>query len=434
METQTSLLRYSGETMSSYIKSYRLLNFQSWDDSSPDINLETDMVNIIEGANETGKSVLYKVLYNFCFPGYWTPTELIRRGCDVGVMLLELQDGAAIIYILKPNEYTYVLVESDDTKKVWTNQGCPDEIIQRLGLILDNETQVILNVIDSDIALPFIKTTPKFNASLIRAIVEPESMTRFFENLQNTSQRVENAKFFFSEKSKALDIEVQRLPYIDVDAITDEKRIIDYYLHLAESINKLEGAVVAYQLVQNSCPSVVQNPDVYKPLIDAVSAIQKLNKGLSHLQDVKQVIVPEVCSVENIKQDISRLEHIESLMTSMTNLHKLVNSVPREVILPDVENVLKVINLLTETINKLKHITELKASLAACPECPDVYDKIQALDLLNRCKISAINCVSCIAALDKQNETIQSLAAEINSIARDAGVCPTCGQLLRGVQ
>lgn len=433
MFSQASLLRYSGKIMSNYIKSYRLLNFQSWGENSPDINLETDMVNIIEGANETGKSVLYKVLYNFCFPNYWTPIELIRRGCEAGVMLLELQDGATIIYVLKPREYSYILVEPDDTKKVWTNQGCPDEIIQRLGLILDKDTQVILNVIDSDIALPFIKTTPKFNASLIRAIVEPEGMTRFFENLQNTSQRVENAKFYFSEKSKALDVEIKRIEYINVDEISDKKSVVDHLLRLAESVNKFETAMTALRLIKGSYPVEVQDPSIYKSLIDSITAIDKLNKNIRHLQEVNQIRIPEVSSVEAIEQNILQLEHLNSFIPDISKLYHLVDTTPREVILPDIGDNIDAHDILSKTIHSLKCIFDLKVDLEACQECPNLDADIQILDSLFRCKTSIQNYISCLSALRKQEDKMNSLAEEINTIVNRAGICPTCGQLLRGI-
>ena len=39
--------------MRTYIKSFQLLNFQSWDNKSQRVPIESDIVNIIEGANET---------------------------------------------------------------------------------------------------------------------------------------------------------------------------------------------------------------------------------------------------------------------------------------------------------------------------------------------------------------------------------------------
>lgn len=96
------------------------------------INLDTDVTNIIEGPNETGKSVLFKVMYNMIFPGYWSSTELIRRGFTTGIMLLTLADESLLAYTLEGSHYTLILQEGE-RETTWTDyKMVPKEIDHRV--------------------------------------------------------------------------------------------------------------------------------------------------------------------------------------------------------------------------------------------------------------------------------------------------------------
>ena len=50
------------------LKRYKLINIQSWHENSDWVELDDTLMNIIIGRNETGKSVLYKVLAQMFIP------------------------------------------------------------------------------------------------------------------------------------------------------------------------------------------------------------------------------------------------------------------------------------------------------------------------------------------------------------------------------
>lgn len=418
--------------MSSYIKSYKLLNFQSWDKSSAEIPLETGMVNIIEGANETGKSVLYKVLYNFCFPGYWAPSELIRRGCDTGILLLQLEDDAAIIYALKRNSYTYVLVEADGTKTEWTNQGCPDEIINRMGLILDKETRIVLNIIDSDVSLPFIKTTPTFNASLIRSIVEPEGMTKFFQNLADTMIKVDNAHNFFGNKAATLHEQLIHIPLIDPIQMENQKADIDRLVELAEMSNSVENKVNDLFTCLREVITVVEDPSV---VWNDIQLYDSLNDNFAKCDTLQKVLSEDIAVVQSparIDSELGVLDALDNVIQKCDMLTAVLNTKPSEIRQINLDCEIDIFGKLQQLHHTLADYEKLV--LADIPEVSfvDISDSLEVLQDLNSCIAGLTDLEILIQNVFNSDNRVIDIKFEIDEIVREVGVCPTCGQLLGG--
>lgn len=418
--------------MSSYIKSYKLLNFQSWNKTGTEIPLETGMVNIIEGANETGKSVLYKVLYNFCFPGYWAPTELIRRGCQTGILLLQLDDGAAIIYALQASSYTYVLVEPNGERTEWTNQGCPDEIVERLGLILDKETRVVLNIIDSDVALPFIKTTPAFNASLIRAIVEPEGMTKFFQNLADTTIKIDNAYSYFNSKAATLQEQIVRIPIIDPVDMENQKADIDRLSSLAEKYNSIENKCNSLNTCHSEIITVVEDPSV---ISEQISLYDKLNACLVRCNELNAILseeIQEVTSPAVVDESIAIQQALSGIIRNCSNLRNVYAQTPIVVSELNLDTELNRLDSLTSLITMVSKILELYSSTVPEVKFEDVSSDIELLEHIYNVIERTDSILTPLKSLAECEVKINTLQSEIKQIVNEVGVCPTCGQLLGG--
>lgn len=418
--------------MSSYIKSYKLFNFQSWGDTSTEIPLETDMVNIIEGANETGKSVLYKVLYNFCFPGYWTPSELIRRGCSVGILLLQLEDDTSIIYALKPASYTYILVEPDGSKKEWTNQGCPDEIIGRMGLILDKETKIVLNIIDSDVALPFIKTSPTFNASLIRSIVEPESMTRFFQNLADTTVKVDNAHRYFGNKAATIHEQLACIPYIDSVDMENQKAIVDELVTVAELQNAVELKVSSLADCTREIITIVDDPSSVQDSIAIFDDLQQCLQLSCALQEVLRETVAEVKSPEPLTVQIDVFDRLTALYKQCCDLGIAIDGEPAIVRQINLTEELCAFDGLASILDSLVRVQDTLIETPAEVRFNDVASDIAVMDALQQVMPDISSIESTLNSLESVNQKATAIKAEVDAIIAEVGVCPTCGQLLGG--
>lgn len=379
--------------MKVYITSFQLLNFQSWDNQTHKIDIASDIVNIIEGANETGKSVLYKVMYNMCFPGYWDAKELIRRGYQTACLFFELSDSSAVAYELSLNHHAYYL-SIDGNMQKWSDCPIPDALVERLGLILDYDAHVILNVIDKDVPLPFIKTTPKFNASLIRAVVEPAKISDFFARTGEHLKEVDAARAEFRTRMNAAQEAVSVLDYKDVDTLRLSKRRVDRLISVTERFAALQAAIADVLDVEGARPVEVDEPKQAEQMIRTWDLAVSCSRCLNLLVDLKGQHPQEVTNPQNAQKLVIAYDKVTDLKRAILGYERVTAQSPNEVkTVPD-EQLLKV---------------------------------LEALHLFSTIIDS---CVDIIATRERHWQYMNSLAGEIQEIKDKVGVCPTCGRLL----
>lgn len=380
--------------MKNYLKSYQLLNFQSWDHTTKPINLESDVVNIIEGDNETGKSVLYKVFYNFAFPGYYTASELLRRGCTRGVMLLFMASGSIILYQLEEKHHAYVLTDSEGKETVWQDVPCPKEIIDELGLILDYDSKIILNIIDKDVTLPFVKTSAKLNGSLIRTINEPPDITAFFEDLAELTTKVEQARMHFSSKTCEAKAAADVLQYTDVDTLKQNKERIDILTDIVLKYNDLDKSMLELANVFTREPQPKTDPHycesylvVYEQLLSCKTVIQQL----------KSIKESQLVAIE----DPSYLSHLFDVIdkcsicaSNLKSLKLLLNTAPTAISKPDCENILIAMEYLSSVSDSIRQTAQT------------------------------------LSEFNIKNKEYAKVGEEVMKLRDEIGICPTCGRLL----
>lgn len=376
-----------------YITSFQLLNFQSWDNKTREVEIASDIVNIIEGANETGKSVLYKVMYNMCFPGYWDAKELIRRGYQTACLFLKLSDGSVVGYELSIGHHAYYLGVGEDVQK-WSDCPIPEQLVEHLGLILDYDAHVILNIIDKDVPLPFIKTSPKFNASLIRAIVEPAKITDFFSRTGEHLKEVDAARSVFRTRMNAAQEAVSVLDYKDVDVLRAEKYRVDQMIQVAERFASLQTTCNNLVAVENSYPQKVAEPAKARRLVDIWDLVAQCG---SHT------------------------------VTLMTILGRQPQNIPNP---QNSQELLGIYNKVTKLTQKLSSYGDI---LSRCPDKVEAVPDKQLLTVFDGlCSLSAAidSCGQAMHSVEAQQQQINALAGEIQEIKNKVGVCPTCGRLL----
>ena len=164
------------------IRSIRLVNLQSWDDSDNKLDLSDRGINVLRARSETGKSVFRKVFTVACFPTLYGPRSrkaLIRRGCEEGTLKMELSNGTRIEIIIREKKILYKMMKSEDNAwRTWETTSMPEEIREELGWYVDDDNKIILNVIDSDHGKVFIDTSPKFNAAVLKHLTDEPRVTQ----------------------------------------------------------------------------------------------------------------------------------------------------------------------------------------------------------------------------------------------------------------
>lgn len=374
------------------IKDYILFNLQSWDDSSEAVPLDPNIVNIIEGPNETGKSVLFKMFYEMCFPGYWDSRSLLRRNCEAGVFAVTFEDGTGICYELHATHHRHHLMRETEIVKTWVDEPMPQELIELGGFILDYENKIILNIIDKDTPLPFIKTSPRLNASLIKSVVEPQDIQAFFNKCTELTANLKQAYSGFKRNYDTYDAKQAVLERMDVEGLR---------LQLAKMKECETAAAPAFEMkerIDAVCKTMLQRPksvpdikaktggqiEVFYNLLKCKSAVDSLSEMYKTKPDYQEV---------NLKQiNIYCLIYKKTL--GAINILRAVNALakPAEVIFSP--EVLDITNAFRQT---LKSYIQLRKSI----------ESAKSLEVQGRAVI-----------------------IQIKEIESKIGTCPTCGRLL----
>ena len=328
-----------------------------------------------------------------CFPGYWDANELIRRGYDTACLFFELSNGCQIGYELDRSHHVYYLQENDNIEQ-WTDCDIPDRIVEMLGLILDTESQVILNVIDKDVPLPFIKTSPKFNASLIRAVVEPAKITDFFARTNEHLKEVDAARTIFKSRMNAAHEAASVLEFKNVDTLRIDKRHVDNLITLVDVVVTLQQAVDNVKELVCSPPTEVLEPRYAAQLINLLDTVIDCNRQVGRIVDVKRNKPLKVASPDVVKSQLSLLDSLENTTLSMSVVAQTQQSCPTEVNLPEVYPSLELLNYIAEVVDVLQKISSAGS---------EVHSKEREMN---------------------------ALSIELEKIKSEVGVCPTCGRLL----
>ena len=376
------------------IKYFQLLNFQSWSKDSPIISLEDDITNIIEGPNETGKSVLFKALYNMVFPGYWSHTELIRRGYSTAAMILCLDDGAMLAYILEGSHYAVILQEGENETTWRDYKTLPAEIVSKLGLIIDYNSKVILNIVDKDVPLPFIKTTPTFNASLWKAIVEPPQVTEFFEAMNNEIYLADKGKQYFFQSAEKAHAAADVIPYVNEDLLKVSIASITSLTEIAKSYDQMYEAFESLVSQLNNKPEPVSNPEHCKNMVDCYDLLSECHEAI---QTVLNWRTAKPAPTSSPDSEIERIEFLDMVTTFVHDLMQFISMIdakPKEVILPNVLGSITFVDDLNSINNQLASYLEIYSNLESSEH-------------------NANTCKEALADLRQRY-----------------GVCPTCGRLL----
>lgn len=347
-----------------------MVNFQAWDSSQQELSLVEDIVNNIQGTNETGKSVLFKVMYEMYFPDYYGVDDLIRDGCQAGLLFITLTDGTQIIWECAKKYRRFYLQYPGEDIKEWLQPNVPQEITDALGFIVNYDHNIILNIIDTDTPMPFVKSSPKYNASLLKSVVEPDVIKRFYETCQEKILEIATAKSNFDKAASLAYAKYSALEYedcfllerkrssleelskvlrpttmhfnsaVDLYAVIKDKpqeirdvcSIAEPYLVGSESINKVVSSCkqLCY-VVQTKPVNTVENPDWLEPHLTAADSISNLAVASKQLLTVLEKAPVPVAQPSDITGYLDMEESILALSKSIKSIksasrkHSLAN-------------------------------------------------------------------------------------------------------------
>lgn len=383
--------------MGRYLKSLRLKGLQSWKDETLDF---TDKLNVIQGHNETGKSVPFKIMRQMCFSSMYgraSRKSLIRRGCEFGEAWFTYNDCVVKFEIY--NTYQIYRLYDNDGKEVqsWQRDSMPQKLLDIVGWYINEDNNILLNLLDQEIPLPFAESSLKFNAEVLKFITESPELERAKENFKEWVQELylckgkENTNLAtlvgLSNNYKYENLE----DYRDmIDKKTNVLNMCGFFKELFEKLTNLA--------VTGLGEFKFKDKEKIETIINTKNALYGVNKILTkHLavENPKDISIDKelLSSVIDVNKS---LRDIKGKIDSVSNQHKLL----KEYYIKPVDT------------DKIEKILETKKNLG-----------LLRFKLGQYCDFKSKN-----ATLEIQ---LNRLSVILDDCRDKLGVCPLCGSDIR---
>lgn len=410
--------------MDGKIQKVRLKNIQSWKDG--EMVFSEDRMNVLKARNESGKTVLFKVFRQMCFPNFWGRTgraKLIRRGCDKGVLEIDLASGTRVIFEMYKTFQIYIL-HKDGEILTWKQNSLPEEIKKELGWYVDEKNQILLNILDLEVPLPFILSDEKFNAQVLGFAVNVQELEDILENAKYLKEILQRAIKQGEADEKGLRSFFSDLQYIDTER---KERRLDRMREVREEVKDVRELYSSLLYLARLNRPEDFGKDMYRisglkrkavGMFDLRSNLNYLNKfeepkdielDLTEVRRLKRV-VDELGSLLRVKREVISLGEPEEVEVDRDMIYGLYSGLVR---VGEVRNGLADILKLggAPSLEVDKRVHELKSEVK---ELAEVFTEIKYLTEV------VIKGSSVWVELSR-------LKIEKERLEKELGVCPLCG-------
>lgn len=251
------------------IDSVRLVNCQSWADGT--IHLASDRINVIAAPNQTGKSVLLKVLKISVAPNFYGVKKrkrIIRWGAPDAKAIYKFVDGSVVVVVIQPNRVVY-FVRGEESEQFTASLTPPQELIDGVGLMVNSAGTFIANIIDTDQNLLLVDSDAKSTYEYIHMLCNNATLDEQLEKLGAI-------KAWMSEHVSSIDFRLA-----DLNRKLDSTEYVDIYA-MQERLDRMARAKAAmYALVGGAlCLNRIEKATVkhkeYGKLLSTVRSLQTL--------------------------------------------------------------------------------------------------------------------------------------------------------------
>lgn len=319
------------------IDQIRLKNCQSWKDIT--ITLSQDTVNVLVAQNDTGKSVLFKILKLAGCPNYYSEkdrVDLIRRGCSFAQAVFKFTDGSFAIMRIERTGTLYFFLE-DSKAPLIPYLEPPSEMVNHLGLLVSGEERFIANIIDTDQGLLLVDPKLKSNYELVRMIATCEELDTVRDNVEALIKEFRSYNLRVHDKSNLLERQLTQLKFTDVAAmqekyercnlafdtlyslcdVLDSAAVVASYCTVATDFDELLNVASILEELESVCrlvKGVVVQPFVSSlvPLADALIDLESIGEWVERVSPLSDVSGCEQC--------VGLLEVVDSLFSLCSSL------------------------------------------------------------------------------------------------------------------
>lgn len=205
------------------LKIMRLVNCQSWSNSVIGLS---EGLNVIKAPNNTGKSVIFKILKAVCSPKYYNNEEragLIRDNAEYAEATYLFTDNSmAIVRIFKNKTIYYFTNDKDKSQFTATQDTPPPKLIENLNMLVEPESGFIVNLLDLDQDLFLVKSDSKSNHNIIKVLAEHDGLRRLCTLFRDKIPKVKEELLRLRSTEERLAYQISQMQYINIDELESE--------------------------------------------------------------------------------------------------------------------------------------------------------------------------------------------------------------------
>lgn len=419
------------------LKRFRLVDIQSWDETSGWVEMDSELMNIIIGRNETGKSVLYKVLAQMFIPSQFgnDRKDLVRDGCSFGLAFFQLDTDVTVVFkINRNNTQEYQIIYPDGRKFNAQGDDPPAELAHVFNWFVDTKEGVILNLLHKDTNLPFILTSKSFNAQLLRFLNEDPRIEHIRTVFEENGKLLQEGIKEVHRKVDKLDYRFRSIEYIDVQS---KKQILDRCYTLQSIWGEFTGVLEGTRILSNQpevAPPKFTRPEIVG-FIDSIPTVSELHGSLSQLCNCLNQIPEEkdYSMLETLRLLAEHEPPTQDLVLWSNKLYSALEGMPT----PGDYECLETLETLTAIERSTKTLrAQLEALVKTLDSIPP--EKEYPLEALGRAKnhwdmnhkllVSIAGVLQGLMLADKASANLVSIENQIRQVQEELGVCPTCGR------
>ena len=309
-----------------YLSAIRLTNCQSFKDSV--IEFATDRLNVFVADNSTGKSVFFRMLSITAFPGKCSKEDrlnIIRRGSQFAQILYMFSDGSYGGVRVYPDRVIYYYTPDKNTKMTPSLEPGP-EFISKLGLILDNNSGFVANLIDMDQNLLLVNSSPKGDSNILQMLTANEALDRMIEDTAEKKKVFEQYEDRLKDVVYSYSKSIDGYSYVDTNSLEANIELCE---NVFDTLYKL--APISDDVEALACSS--ERRLDYDRLLGVTGTLIKLEQlkeiteGLHVPHEFNEKLLSATCACIKLEQALAAIEgfHIpRSQKDRSNNLHTLL--------------------------------------------------------------------------------------------------------------
>lgn len=379
------------------IKFVRMQNCQSFVDVV--YPLAIDRLNVIVAENDTGKSILYKVLKLAGCADYYSKADrcdLIRRGSEYAQVMFQFTDDSMAAMRIQRDGVMYCWMAKTGDPFSWQLEP-PTEMIDRLGLLVSSSEAFIANIVDMDQGLLLVDSRLSSNYELVKLLATCEDLDLVMERVDPLIKEYRDIVIRENDSLNMIEGQLSEMAYVDIEK-------------LKEQANAVEAAIQVGEICCSLTERLGALPERGRGKIDFDDAIALL-ESLGSCIDLAEVLGVLVEVPKEI--DTRPFTVLEILELTKERLEKIHYS--RELVVPS----------LVDSLSSLTRIRDCVNSI----ECNDT-------ELVQESLVDNLECITSIASKIKGVQsatTFDNTIRELEQLFSESGQtvdCPLFGKVV----